>query len=129
MIKTLLVTAVSTLLLSVAVVAQEANTPAEPMNMRYGNPPVMPMYQGGHYPAPPMNPQMMQQMRAQQQKKMQEMHEQRQAAADAKKQAAMEQLSEKQAQQHDGHMAQIEKSLANIEKLMQEMIDLMKSRY
>ena len=116
-------------------------------NMIYGQPPVP-----GHYSAPPVNPQMMQQMMAAQQQKMQayqqqmqEMQAQQQAEVKAQ-QNAMQQPAAMPAKHHKGmgchhdkagmkqamqdkqaHMQRMEESLKNIEKLMQEMLNLMKA--
>ena len=142
--------------------------PAAPI--MYGTAPAMTASQSGHYPAPPMSPQMMQQMMTKQQQQMQHMQklqQQRQTEAQAQQQQMQEMQKQrqaeagsqqppmaKQAQQQragsykknckhhekklemqqarrakkDAHMQRVEKSLANIEKLMQEMITLMKSR-
>lgn len=139
----------SAILVSANAVAQDGYMPGP---MMYGQPQGMnaPMQepQGGHYPAPPMNPQMMQQMMANQKQRMQEMQARQKADAAAQKPAR---LAESKQQVQDGnpvnckhhgkkagmhgmmqhkqaHMARLEKSLANIEKLMQEMITLMKSK-
>lgn len=136
----------STLLLSSYAVAQSNQAP---MNMGYPPPPAMVTPQGGHYPAPQMSQQMMQHMMARQKQKMLDMQEQQKAQAEARQQAMAEEANQNKSSvkgehckhhgkkaamhermaQRDAHMQRMENSLANIEKLMQEMINLMKSKY
>ena len=114
--------------------------------MMYGQP-MMPNMGGNQYPAPPMNPEMMQRMMEQQQKKMQQMRAMQQAEMASQKKAMMaEQGKQKKACHHKGkageykkhreaqmkmkqeHRQKMEQSLANIEKLMQEMLTILKSK-
>jgi len=129
---------VSAVLLSAAMSAN-AMDPSAPNGRMYGQSAPVP----GHYPTPPMNPQQMQQMMAAQQQKMQEMQAMQQIEAEARKKAmentAQQQMPKPKSCHHDkgmmskrmqekqAHMQRMEKSLANIEKLMGEMLNLMKS--
>ena len=80
-------------LVASSVMLVSVNAPAQDLPMQapgvYGQPPAMPAPMQGHYPAPPMNPQMMQQMMVKQKKKMQEMQARQQAEAAAQKKAMM----------------------------------------
>jgi Mg2+ and Co2+ transporter CorA len=122
----------SVLLLSGPLLAQNGMAPGP---MMYGQPPV-PAMQQGQYPAPPaMSPEVMQRRMEARQKKMQEMHAKHQSERQAQKQEMRsQQQAERQAhrqemmKQKQEHMKRVEERLANIEKLMQEMLNLMKAQ-
>ncbi|MGD2117785.1 MAG: hypothetical protein PVG66_05455 [Chromatiales bacterium] len=134
----------SALLVSLPATAEEPTR----MGMMYGNPQTMRGPQSGMYPAPPMNPQMMQQMMESRQKQMQEMRSQQQAAsqqaaeqAAAARPAMPDAMPEACKSRHkmvdsmmqrrtdmDNHMQNIERRLASIESLLQELITLIKSK-